>query len=208
MVIKMRNGINFLHRSALLLLLLGVLCVTSCGGAEEEDGAGAISFTKEGTIRSDIRESFEQSYYDKDELQQAVLEEVADYNNSAGAESITVEKVTVEDGVALVEMTYQKAADYAAFNQTTFFCGSAAQAKSGGFNLNVVLSGVKDTTETVGESDILAMEGVTLLITDVPEEISLNGKALYVSDNTTVSGSGKNVRAAGEDGELIYIIFK
>lgn len=208
MVVKMKNGIKFLQRSAFLLLLSGVLWTTSCGGPKAEDGEGAISFTKEGTIRADIRESFEQSYYDKDELQQTILQEVAEYNSGAGAGSIAVEKVEVEDGTALVQMTYQTSADYAAFNQVTFFCGLAAQAKSEGLNLNVVLSGLKDPTQTVGESDILAMEGAILLITDVQEEISLNGKALYASDNAVISENGKNVRSAGEDGKLIYIIYK
>ena len=46
MVVKMKNGIKFLHRSAFLLLLSGVLWTTSCGGPKAEDGEGAEAASK------------------------------------------------------------------------------------------------------------------------------------------------------------------
>ena len=105
-------------------------------------------------------------------------------------------------------MTYAKAADYASFNQVVFFQGTASEAEAAGFDLNVVLCGVKDGNETVGKSDILAMKGVNLVITDEQEGIELNGKALYVSDNVTVSQNAGELRMAGEEKELIYVIYQ
>ncbi len=198
---------RILRKAAVAFLALGLLFFTACGREEGESGA-AISFTREGEVRAKIRESFEQSYYDKDELQQTILGEVADYNRTAGEDRISVEKVEVEDGVAEVLMTYAKAADYASFNQVVFFQGTASEAEAAGFDLNVVLCGVKDGNETVGKSDILAMKGVNLVITDEQEGIELNGKALYVSDNVTVSQNAGELRMAGEEKELIYVIYK
>lgn len=199
---------RFLHKTAAGFMALGLLFLAGCGTQDGESSGAAISFTKEGKIRAEIRESFEQSYYDKDELQKTILAEAADHNHRAGDGSITVEKVEVENGMALVSMTYAKAEDYASFNQVDFFAGSPEQAQAAGYDLNVVLSSVKNESDTIGKSDILAMKDATILITDEKDAIALNGKALYVSDNVAVSQNEKQVQRTGEENGLAYIIFK
>lgn len=196
------------RKMATAFMILGMLIFTACGSDEGGGGEAAVSFTKEGKIRTTIRESFEQSYYDKEELKQTILTEVADYNRMAGEERISVEKVEVENAVAEVEMTYARAEDYASFNQTVFFTGTPAQAEAAGYDLNVVLSSVKDENETVGKSDILAMKDVVVLITDEKQSVSLDKKALYASDNVAVSENAREIRMAGEGKELAYIIYK
>lgn len=204
----MRKGMKFLHKTAAAVMVLVSLFFTACGSEEGESSAAAISFTKEGKVRAELKESFEQSYYDKDELEQTILTEVAEYNRTAGNDSITVEKVEVADGMAEVAMTYEGAKDYASFNQVVFFAGSPAEAESAGYDLNVVLSSVKNANETIGKSDILAMKDVTILITDEREAIALSSKALYVSSNVALSQNARELRMAGEDKELAYIIYK
>lgn len=203
----MRKGMIFLHKAAAVMVLAS-LFFTACGSEEGENSATTISLTKEGKVRAEIKESFEQSYYDKDELEQTILTEVAEYNRTAGDESITVEKVEVADGMAEVAMTYEGAGDYASFNQVVFFAGSPAEAESAGYDLNVVLSSVKNANETIGKSDILAMKDATILITDEREAIALSSKALYVSSNVALSQNARELRMAGEDKELAYIIYK
>ena len=72
----------------------------------------------------------------------------------------------------------------------------------------MVLSSVKNANETIGKSDILAMKDVTVLITDEQEGIALDSRVLYVSDNVAVSGNARELRRAGEDKNLAYIIYK
>lgn len=224
----MRNSRIFFHRMVIsVLLLMGLpLAIIGCGDTFEknqsESNVTTISFTKEGGIRSSTEEGFEQSYYDKDDLQQSILELAADYNKSAGGSRIAVEKVEADNGRILVQMTYERTEDYAAFNHTDFFAGSPSEAEAAGYQLNVVLSGVKDPQDTIGKADILSMKDETLLITDAGDEtatngendytnsreIELNGRAVYVSDNVTVSDNGKKIRLNGEEGEIAYIIYK
>ncbi len=182
--------------------------LASCGMSEGGETGTIVSFGKDGTVRSHIEESFGESYYDKEELQQTVSDQAASYNKLAGEERITVERVEVLDDMAQVDMTYTQAADYAFFNKVIFFAGSAGEAHEQGYDLNVVLSGAENSQETVGQSDILAMEGVTLLITDIGDSIALNGKALYISENVTVSSNGKTVCRVQDSGKPAYIIYK
>lgn len=190
-------------RIAVNVLAAAMFLMTAC--AKDSSGeVSSVSIQKDGTILSNIVEEFGQSYYDKEELQQAILMEAADYNKTAGNGKINVEKINVDDGVATVRMTYQNAGDYAGFNHVIFFAGSASDAQTD-YELNVVLSGVKDTNDTLAKADILAMEGYKLLITDVQEPVFLDGRAEYVSDNITASDDRKSVWLSGDgQGYVLY----
>lgn len=205
----MKNSNQSVSRGILCVLgAISMLTMVSCGSMKSGVDGTSVSLDKNGTVQSNIRESFEESYYDEDELLQMILTQAASYNRKAGSGSIAVEKVEVKDGVAEVQMTYAKAQDYASFNKMVFFAGNAKEADQEGYELNVVLSGVKNPQETVGKADILAMEDETLLITDITDPIKLDGKALYVSENVTVSGNGKTVCRSLDSEGLAYIIFK
>lgn len=186
------------------MLAAAVMLLSACaeGGSEE---ASFISIQKDGTVLSHIVEEFGQSYYDEEGLQQAILQEAADYNKSTGETRVSVEKIDVNDGVATVRMAYQDAGDYAGFDRVIFFVGDAAQAEDQ-YELNVVLSGVRDRNDTVGRADILAMKDYRLLIMDVQEPVRLNGRAEYVSDNVTASNDRKSVQLSGDG--LGYVLYK
>lgn len=187
-----------------LLLSMVMLFVSACANGKGEDFT-SITVQKDGTILSYIVESFEQDYYDSEELQQAILTEAANYNKTAGNGKINVEKINVDGGVATVRMIYQEAGDYAGFNHIIFFVGNTEKAGEN-YELNVVLSGTKDANDTVGRADILAMTDYKLLITDVQEPVFLDGKAEYVSDNVTVSNDRKNIQLSGDG--LGYVLYK
>lgn len=205
----MKNSNQSVSRGIFCALgAISMLTMVSCGSMKSGADGTSVSLDKNGTVQSNIRESFEESYYDEDELLQMILTQAASYNRKAGSGSIAVEKVEVKDGVAEVQMTYAKAKDYASFNKMVFFVGNAKEADQEGYELNVVLSGVKNPQETVGKGDILAMEDEMLLITDAADTIKLDGKAIYVSENVTVSGNGKTVCRSLDSEGLAYIIFK
>lgn len=208
----MKRRTTFFHRKPLrlllcLLMITGALGLVSCSSSEEEDFT-TVSIMKDGTVKSHISESFEQPYYDKDGLQQSVLSEAASYNRTAGQNHVTVEKVEMAENQIIVEMTYAEAEDYAAFNQVIFFVGTPGEAEAEGYDLNVVLSDVKDPQATVGKADILAMKDVQLLITDIPETVLLNGRVLYSDDGVAVSGNRKSCTLKDESEGPAYIIFK
>lgn len=177
--------------------------LTACGAGSDEE-VTSVSIQKDGTVLSHIVEEFEQSYYDQEELQQAILKEAAEYNKAAGNGRINVEKINVDGGVATVRMIYQNAGDYAGFNHVVFFAGTASDAQEE-HELNVVLSGVKDTNDTLSKADILAMEGYKILITDIKEPVYLDGRAEYISDNVTAANDRKSVWISGAgQGYVLY----
>lgn len=196
------------RKTGICLLTAALMIVfAACGSATSKTGA-AIEITEDGTISSHIVESFDKSYYDEEELTQKVLSEAASYNRAAGEGAISVEKVAVDNGTATVDMTYEKAQDYASFNGCVLFLGTANEAKEAGYDLNTVLSGTKNELETIGMSDILSMTDEKILITDMKDPITLNGKAAYISDNVTVSKNLKTVTLDEASEKMAYIIYK
>lgn len=183
----------------MLLLLL-------CGCLKEPDSS-LTTLEKDGTVTSVLVESFDASYYDEEELKQMILEESADYNRTTGKSAVSVEKVSVEDGIANVKMTYESAADFAAFNDCIFFDGTVQEALDAGYDLNLVLSSVKNAQETAGFSDISAMSDARVLITDSTEPVKLPGKALYISESATTDRKYRTVTREETSSEPVYIIY-
>ncbi len=201
-----RNGV-LPKKIAGLWLVAVMFTMTACTLDENADRT-QISVEKDGVINVKIVENFDRSYYDIGELQQQILTEAASYNRKMRNDNITVEKIEAKDAVATVIMDYVTAEDYAAFNHCVFFVGSAKEAQDAGYNLDVVLSGTNDRQETVGMSDILALEDCKVLITDCTEPVALHGKAVYISDHVTASKNRKTVTLAENSQELAYVIFR
>lgn len=190
-----------------ILILIAVIGITGCSKQKNRTET-VVVLMKDGSVQSYITEDFEQSYYNKDDLQQMILGEVATYNRQAGEARIGVEKIEVADAKAIVQMSYSSTADYAEFNQEEFFLDVPSAVKQAGYHTNVVLSNVKNEQETIGEADILSLKAVKLLITDTKESIIVPGRILYVSDNVTVSENQKQCTLNQNSEEMAYIIFK
>lgn len=195
-------------KSLLLLMAAAALMFAACSGKHTQTRESVVSLLKDGGVTSYIEESFDKSYYDEEGLRQRILSDVVSYNKETGTDAISVEKVSVSSGKVTVEMTYANASDYAEFNNGEFFVGTPEEAAEAGYQLNVVLTGVKDVQETVGMSDILAMEKVKLLITDRTETVHLNGKAVYKSEGVAVTKDQRTVILEEEPEEVAIIIFQ
>ena len=137
-----------------------------------------------------------------------ILEEAASYNRSAGEKAISVDKVSVENGVARVEITYADSEAYAAFNDGVFFVGSALEAKKEGYDLNKVFVSADDELITAGITDILEISDAKVLITDMKDQLTLDGKALYISSNVKTDKKCKTVSFDETSEEMAYIIYK
>lgn len=205
----MKTSVKNFYKSAIsVLILTGMMGMVSCSGKVEGMSESVLTIKKDGTVQANIIENFEKGYYSEEELKQDILQKTVSYNRNTGSGKITVEKVEAGEDKITVQMTYAGIEDYAAFNRAVFFIGTAREAEEAGYDLNVVLSGVKDAQETIGKSDILALGGDKLLLTNIKDGISLNGKALYISENVIVAPNAGTIWYTGDDDGLAYIVYK
>ena len=54
----------------------------------------------------------------------------------------------------------------------------------------------------------MALKDEKLLVTDISEAVVLDGKALYTSDNVTVSSGGKTIKRTDDGSQMIYVVYK
>lgn len=149
----------------------------------------ALVVNRDGTITEILMERLDQDYYDGAELQQMVNASVQEYTSGHGAQSLTVDEMTIEERQITLQMTYAAGADYAAYNGMPFFSGSMLGAQMEGYlfchTFRTVEEGVS-TNRTVSGEEPLSHKEYQVLVTDPSHMVKVPGKIRYVSDNADV----------------------
>lgn len=197
----------------LSVMMLGVL-VTGC--AQVESDSTMVYVGKKGQVQTIDVEVFDQSYYSESEFQTFAQEAINAYNQSHDADSIALNEFAVESGVAKLKMAYKTVEDYNEFNDILLYQGTVADAVGDGFLFDVTFSKVEDgeVTGTATRSDILAEDGLHVIIIGANTDVQIEGKILYVSEeNVTVTA--KNMVSICDDESTslesdiyTYIIYK
>ena len=187
------------------LMLLGISAVMLGGcsmkfSAEED----AVYVNKKGQVLGAIVESFDKDYYDADELQGMLEQDVVEYNGENGKNSIEVDSFKVSGGQVKVIMNYADWADYAHFNDGQFFAGKLADIQGKNYGANVTFTG-RDGSETLTLDQIEGDYYVILLEEKIVVQTA--GKIAYVSNNVSIEGE-KLARVNEDATGLAYIIYE
>ena len=191
-------------RKAEKLLLLAATAVLLAGcsmkfSAEED----SVYVNKKGEVLGAIVESFDKDYYDKDELQDMLEQEVVEFNAENGKDSVEVDSFKVSGGSVKIIMNYSNWADYAHFNDVQFFAGKVSDIQGKNYGTNVSFVSI-DGSETAALDDIDGDYYVILL--EEKLVVQTPGKIVYVSDNVTVEGE-KLARVNEDASGLAYVIY-
>ncbi len=183
----MRNGWK---AGIAALLCAGMLA--GCGKSVEAD-ASLVYVDKKGAVTSVDVESLDVNTYDETEFEAFVDEAVEEYNAVNGKNSVKSEGITVEEGVAKLQMKYKTAEDYAAFNGIEFYAGTVVDSLAAGYTYDTDFVKVEDgtATGTASKQEIYAEEGLKVVIIRANTNVQVEGKICYVST--------ENVRLAGPD---------
>lgn len=174
---------------------VGVLvCATmlaGCGTSLEADD-DLVYVDKKGAVTSIDVESLDENFYDADELQSFVDEEVADYNDENGKDSVKVESLTVEDGTAKLQMKYKTTEDYTTFNGIELYQGTVVASLADGYSYNGTFAKVEDgeVTGTATKEEIYAEDDLKVVIIKANTDVEVAGKICYVStENVKLTGN-------------------
>ena len=191
------------------LAIITLLLVFLCGCSDNrDDGKSNLLISKNAEVTMRIRESFNEDYYNIDELREMLQSEVSEYNAQTGESLIEVKKAEVTgSGYTDIEIVFSSGKDYARFNNEDMFIGSGLQADVQGWNLSVILTDPSDSAATIGQTDLKQLDDDTLMISNYSENIYLPSKVKYVSDNVTVLDDKKSVKKNSEDSGLIYVVY-
>ena len=208
--------------SGILLLAAVSLALAGCSmrfSAEED----ADYVNKDGEIIGAIVEPFDKDYYDGEELETLLDQEVAEYNGENGRNSIEVDSFDVSGGEVKVMMNYATWADYANFNDVEFFAGVLSDIQGRSYGVGVTfLDTAGNTAVSLDEMD----GNLRVILLEEPIVVQTSGKIVYVSDNVSIEGdklarvqgasAGDGTEEGTEDGteaapsvnRLAYIIYE
>ena len=197
----------------LAVLMLGTMLV-GCGPVDSE--SNLIFISKKGRVQTVDVEEFDKSYYNEADFKAFAQEAIDVYNKSHEVDAITLSEFSVEEGIAKLKMEYKSVADFSNFNEITVYQGSVASAVSEGYLFDVDFSKVEkgEVTGSATRADILAEEGLSVIIIKANTDVQVDGNICYVSTaNVTVTAKDTVAIYDEENTSLTtdvctYIIYK
>ena len=186
------------------LLILSMTFLLSGCSQKFEPTESTIFVTSKGLVQSAVIESFDKSYYDFDELYEAVEKEVKAYCLDKNEEAVTISSLVEEnDSVALL-MDYQTVKDYVEFNETLLFSGTFSEAAAAGY----LPEELYDMEGNSIEVDLEGLGALNVIVTEESVCLQTSSNIKYVSDNVTILD--KKLAKAMEAGKThpAFVLYK
>lgn len=196
-------------KTALLLFCLFVFAA-GCGDGTEssQEDTTSIEIKKNGSIVQHIVEDFSAEYYNLDELEQTMQDEIASFESTSENGKVELEKVQEKDGKVYVDVQYEDAECYTAFNQMTVFAGTVSDAYNAGYSLDVTLySNTDGDGASIGKEELLEMGDRHLVIVEEAVKVKTPGDILYFTNDVSPSERADKVTVSGDE-NLSYIVYE
>lgn len=195
---------------------IGMSMLLGACGAKLDVQENTIALQRNGKILEAAVESFDQSYYDQEELNTYVQNAVDDYTAEHGKKSVSVTDSKVEEKKAYLTLQYENAETFSDFTGIECFNGSIVEAQSAGYDFDLDFYPVTDgkaDTKTVKGSTLLDDDDLKVLIVKENSDLIVPGKIAYVSTEGTEVASEKQVNVTQKEQDtdeavLAYVLYK
>lgn len=195
------------------ICMLVMLILAGCGQTKQPDVIDVTSLivTDKGGVTSYLVGEFGKEYYNISELTTMAVNEAAEYNTehqNGTSIPVTVEKVEVlesDPNKVILTYKYDSTESFMDYDESTLFYGTVSEAADAGYDLNVILTNVKDGT-LFSEAQLMQETDRYLLITDEKAKIYCPRKITHVSSGAVYEEGGSVDGTQAE--ETIYILMK
>lgn len=195
------------------LIMAGLLL--GCGKSLEAD-RDTVYVQKKGTVVSAAIADFDKDYYDEEELKKYIDERVGDYQEEHGKNSVSIDKFSVEEGVAKLFIKYAGCKEYEDFNGVTLFSGTVPQALAEGYGFDAEFTEIEDG-KAAGSADSKAVSetDAKVIILSEKVDVKVDGTIRYVSSQYTTIKAKDTVSIQlpeeaedGEESALVYVVYE
>lgn len=167
-----------------------------------------IIIEKNGSIKGVICEDFDQDYYNADELQEMLSDEINQYAGVSGsAQAVQQKKFQVKNQKAYVTLLYATDADYRSFNEKEIYIGKINDLLTQNVMLNQDLISTQDDGTSVPATQISTLGDAKAVVIEEQTAVQTPGAILYHSNNVTLTGK-KSATTEGDAENLAIIIYK
>ena len=204
-----------------LILCLALSMLTACSsGREFAPNGNGMYVSKDGQFSTAFEEAVDKAYYTEADMLKFVEDEIVAYNKSKGASAVAYQEEAGEEEILPVSitsftygdkaqliLTYASAKDYLAFNEK-----DEAAADDLMFALAKNTTGMPDMTfvsvedgSKIAAGSLVGDKKMKIVMVVGPQNVQVQGKLVYVSENVTVTGEDTAITA--ENG-YSYLVFK
>lgn len=164
-------------------VVLAVWAVLS-GTSATDFTSSTAEFFRDGSIRITSIESFDQDYYDEDELKETITDALNEYGKGVSRDSLNV-----SDGAATLVLTYDSAEDYVSFNDTDLFIGTVSEAEEAGYDFQSIMSAVsqEDTSKILNQATLDQLPDNEVIILCEKVDVVTYKSILYATSNLGVT---------------------
>ena len=204
-----------------LVLCLALSMLTACSsGREFAPNGNGMYVSKDGQFSTAFEEAVDKAYFTEADMLKFVVDEVVAYNKSKGASATAYQEEAAEDEILPVSITsftygdkaqlilaYGSAMDYLAFNEKDETAADElmfALAKNTTGMPNMTFVSVEDGSK-IAASELVGESKFKIVMIAGEQNIQVQGKLVYVSENVTVTGEDTAITA--ESG-YSYLVFK
>lgn len=158
---------------------------------------------RDGSIYATIVEEFDKSYYNLNELNEFVSEEVNVYNQKIGSTEVAIEGLELKNNKAILILKYSKMAHYSVFNDMPAAYYSASTENVA---LELPEQYVNAKKDSVVDRDTAMKNGKNkVLVLYEPYEIIVEGDIKFYSNNATLLKENK-VKSNSDD--MTVVIYR
>ncbi len=178
-------------------LLLFAMLLAGCGEAVPDADESVVYVNKKGVVTYLDVEPFDPGVYEEEGLRGFLEEEIKAYTDEHGKNTVKLEDLTVEDGIAKLRLTCQSAQDFAPSNGIEMYQGRIVDALAAGYVFDGTFAKVENGTVT-GEAtkqEIYTENEMNVVIIRANMDVRVEGEICYVSC--------QNVSLTGPDGVSI-----
>ncbi|MBQ4307809.1 MAG: hypothetical protein II759_04455 [Lachnospiraceae bacterium] len=168
--------------------------LVSCGRKDSPRQESTVVVSRNGAFSVTSVESFDESLYSREELEQRIDEELKALSTADGEKSsVEFVKLEVKNGKAALLMNYDSASDYASFNDTVAYFGTVHYASLEGYDLSPLLSVPSQVESDVllSSAELERLGNHSLVIISEPVLVELPSDIMYCTENARVTDKRK-----------------
>ena len=198
----MKRILPFLFLSVFLTVLTG--CSKKFDLTEEQIEKNILVIKEEGSLQVAITDSFDKDYYDFEEFEEYINEEISDYNNEFSDDPISLQVLhqNLNDDKIVVIMSYSDMDHYAEFNGIQGFLTDGGTALQENNPLPETFLDKKGNEVERAEALKKDENKVFAIAEDI--EIKVEGKILYYYNGDYVDSQ----TLKSDEEEMTYLIFE
>lgn len=192
-----------------MITVISIMCLMLVGCSlpfgEVDSDQTSIFVNKKDGITQIIVESFDQSYYNADELRGEIEGKISQYCQQASAEEAVVLKdlTLSEDKQIKVKLEYASDKEYTGFNEKMLFVGTVSQAYQNGYSFED-LKGVDGTS--LSAQALLEKGDMHIVIMEEAQQMKTPTKIAYYSEG--VSLLDEKTAMNGNEGQISFVVYE